>query len=459
MPNLLSPFVANIKAVDKSNKVVTAHNKADTKHQVFVTPSSGSTARLGNRILFNTEFGGNPNRFINDIYIKGKLKVLLPAPEQVVVRGGVLSAIEEIRLQVNEKNIFLYQNGLAEMALWDKYTNYNTIREFVMDNECFTNIERFRAEQSEAFHIATNAVPSIKLGSLINGGVTALSGGGNGEEFYIPMSTLTSMFNDASINHVKKMSIQILLKKGEGAGTVQESNIFGNVQNATSLNDLIEFTDLEMEILFDCYKPQHAVIDPKGPLVSHDVFFERKIYPLDSGTNNPVKINLNNDFTPLENIKRIYMWSQDTALPAADEASLFRRFGSLIGRWELRKNGVKILEAKTPLECHNHMRRYYRNLCRYRTDLYSETIPLITMSDFFIDLSRGSVKLNNNNSKTHKFINGLKNFTTEFGQYELLVYPNGGAWQVNTELCVTLCATRIFTLLDRSQGYGVSEEV
>lgn len=454
MPNLLSPFVAQIKATDKSNKVITAHNKADTKHQVYITPSSGSTSRLGQRILFNTEFGGNPNRFINDIYIKGKIKMLQPLPEEIIYRGGILSAIEEIRLQVNEKNIFLYQNGLAEMALWDKYTNYNTIKEFVNDNECFTLTEKFRSFTSETPYIATNAVPSQKLGSLMNTGVVSTFD----QPFFIPFSTLTSMFNDVSINHVKKLSIQILLKKGEGAGSVQESNIFGNVQNTTSLNDLVEFTDLEMEILFDVYKPNYSVINAKGPHIVHDHFYERKIFPFTTGTSNPVLINLNNDFTPLENVKRIYMWTQDTVLPASDEASLFRRFGNTIGKWELRKNGIKILECKTPDEIHNHMTRYYRNLCRYRTDLYSTSVPLSNMVDFFIDLSRGTIKLNNNNSKTHKFINGIKNFTTQYGQYEVLVYPQG-VWPPNGELCVTLCATRVFTLLDRSQGYGVSEEV
>jgi len=455
MPNLLSELVAKVKATDKTNKTVTVHCKSDIKDQIYITAASGSTANLGQRILFNTEFGsGGGHRYIQEIYIKGKINILA-AGETIYLRGGILPAIEEIRLQVNEKNIFLVQNGLAEMHLWDKYHNYTgqPYRAFVNDNETFMGQERFLVNNSEAYNVATSALPAQKLTSSMN---AALSNPKQ-YEFFLPLSTLTNMFKDISVAHLKKLSIQILLKKGSGAGTVQESLIYGNLNNTVSLNNLVQFVDLEMEVLFDVYK--QPVINPKGALTVHDHFFERKAYP-STGTN-PVKINLNNDFTPLENIRSMYLWNQDTVLGPADEASAFRRFTLNIGAWELRRNGIKVFDCKTRDEMHNHVRRYYNNRCRYRSlsaNVDDNNYCNVT-GELFIDFSRGTHKINNNHTRTHKFINHIKNFTQEFGQFEIIVNPIAAGWSPNTELVVTICATRLFHLMDSTSGYKVHEEL
>ena len=440
MSNSSSNLVAKVLQVNKSNDTVTIGNKADLKSQAFYPPASGGTARLGNRMLWNLEFGGNKNRYIDDIRIVGNMKAL---QDTFIYRGGIVNMIEEIRLRVNDKNVYLVNAttspiGLSTMHLWDSYTNYESYRHWVAEDENFTHSEKTRVAIEPAVWIpAPNANATY---FAVSAGVT--------EHFTLPLSTFTNLFKHASCNHIEKISIEVLLKKGSGVGTVQESYIATNPSGLVSLNDIIELNDLEIEVIYDNYPVAGPFVQPlKGFLTAHDKYFEAREYPIVGGSLDPVRINLNDDYTPMENIKRIYLMTRSTTVANEATSGNILTFGrhDKFYKWELRRNGVKILECRNIDEWVNHIKHYFKLLHRHRTD-----VPLIRFYDasfpsLFIDLSRGSIDLQNDDVKTYKTINGLKNYTSSFGTFELIIYPNPAfPWPPDSILTAVACSTRLF---------------
>jgi len=456
MANSASNLVARVLSVDKANNQVTVHNKADLKSQAWYPPSSGNVAAPGQRILFNMEFGGNKNRYIQQIRLRGNMTALV---DDYYFRGGIIHLIEEIRMKINDKNVYLVNSttspvGLAPIYLWDHYTNFAGLREFVQENECFNMEEKYLLDLTPSY---------ISPAPHLNAQNTKINAG-DVVPFSLPLDTFTHLFKYASCNHVDKISIEILLKKGDGVGSLKESFMATNPTGANSLNDIIRLTDLEMEVLYENYAPQGPFVQQlKSFSTSHDKYYEAREYALTTGSTLPVRINLNDDYTPMENIKRMILFTRGTATAKeTTNGNLFGLGNSALDHWELRRNGVKILETKTILDWQIHIKKYYKLLHRHRTDFTWGLGKYSHPCQCFIDFSRGDIDLQNDGEKTYKTINGLKNFTSEYGNFELLIYPNTGGgspgWVADTILTAVACSTRLFHV-SPAPNRSVSEEL
>eukprot|EP00756_Hemistasia_phaeocysticola_P006793 Hpha_TRINITY_DN13992_c0_g1::TRINITY_DN13992_c0_g1_i2::g.35720::m.35720 len=107
MPNLSSPAVSKVVSTSKDGNVITVKNKACLREQVQKTVSSGTVANLGDRIQLNIEFADNDHRYINEMYLRFKMKNKSADPSHSFsYLASIINFIEEMRLTINDKNVY-----------------------------------------------------------------------------------------------------------------------------------------------------------------------------------------------------------------------------------------------------------------------------------------------------------------------------------------------------------------
>ena len=130
-----------------------------------------------------------------------------------------------------------------------------------------------------------------------------------------------------------------------------------------------------------------------------------------------------------------------------------------ITRIEVLRNGVRVLDLSDANLLQDHVNNYYRLKYRHRTRHLWSSDENLTRTGFFLDLSRGDVPRNNDAHQVVKTINGLKNFTQEYGEFIVRVYGDWATATHDNELHVIAHATRLFHIGDRTNGWKFHEEV
>eukprot|EP00756_Hemistasia_phaeocysticola_P027712 Hpha_TRINITY_DN16131_c4_g1::TRINITY_DN16131_c4_g1_i2::g.4555::m.4555 len=123
------------------------------------------------------------------------------------------------------------------------------------------------------------------------------------------MSALTNLFKRMPVSHIHKLTIQIQLVNPP-EGSIQQALTCG-VPNGqiVPLADMVQFRDLELEARFDVYK--QPIMSVKGFQTVHDNYHERQLYQI-TNPNQVIEIRLQQDFSPMENVKKLYMFTRPT---------------------------------------------------------------------------------------------------------------------------------------------------
>jgi hypothetical protein len=455
MVNLSHPDVAKVASVSKNEKVITVVSDAKQKQQAFHTLSSGTSASLGSRIQCEVDFGAMDPRYIQDIKLRYRIVNSSGAGSSLIHLFGMAHFIEEVKIQLNgDRTIYLNQFQLFKYFLWEKYNNYsgNAIRNFM-------------AEHAEA--LAGDNSPGTAMTNSLAQFQSTLAGGATSEYLYLPFSMFTELFNNCPTTHLHKFTIQIQLAN-PAAGSVQSMLTAGQADTETAgFGSYITFTDLELEIQYDTYS--QFVHNPKGFHTVHDSYLEQKIYPI-TNANQVIDIRLNQDFSPMMNVKRLYMHTRpttvDTTSPYGTNSKAtgwLQHNSSSIGRIEILRNGQRYLDFRNTTELYNFIQQYYRNKHRWREyapGQYAAEVDEIP-TGFFLPLERSNIKHNNDKHQILKPINGETNYSERHGELLIRVYPNATGWITTTEneLFVVASATRLIHLGGPSELFKVTDEM
>lgn len=458
MPNLSNSNVAQVVSTSKDGNVITIKNKALLREQVQKTCSSGTVANLGDRIQLNIEFSDNDHRYINEMYLRFKMKNK-HATGQFSYMSSIIGFIDEMRLTINDKNVYLNQFGLAYTQFWSNYTNYggNSFRQFWAEN-CST---------MGGFDIDANPSqrPDTVLAADIKQYERTLLAGQETGYYYLPLSKLTKLFTRMPVSHIHKLSIQIQLANPP-EGSMYQARTCGVPNNQTiALKDILVFTELELEARFDKYKT--SIMNPKGFQTVHDNYHERQLYTI-TQPQQVIEVRLQQDFSPMENIKKLYLFTRSVnpttggTNPMSDlDTSYLSHPSGRIARIELRRNGQRILDLNSKGLIEQHMVDYYTERFRHKEWSPFGWGPEVDQlqTGYFLDLSRGSIPHNNDKHQMIKSLNGLKNFSQRYGEFTIRIYPEPGGWLPEEQEFVVIAeATKLFHVGASDTGFRFSEE-
>lgn len=426
-----------ITSVDGHRATVQAMGKET--EQMFVNPTTGTTANMGSRIEFSVDLDTSAGRVLKDLYIRYKFKNI-GSTTSVLSRYPLIEAIQEVRINPNNSgNYYQIQGGQDANQLY----HLSNVNKFSNPVE-FAHDKRTHGGDDGSSNINLNT--DVKMFSLT-------AGTDSGKVHRLKLSDLLGdVFHQTETEYLKSFNISILLKSGVDAEENQQS--MGTSGGTETLKQCVQFEEIEMEVLQEVHCAKLGARKPY--LIRHHPYVESKAFSVSPSSK--FILNLRNEFSPLKNIQYIIPLIKSQANDSAGTSYADAHFKKYVEKVEIRRNGQVYRRFKTMNDLEDCQHEY-----RKSAGIHSQMPPsgnssgmdAISRVDGFMPMSRTSQRYH---AETHELINGIENSSSSGNSDWTVEFTFNSTVPTDAKMIVNLVATRSYSLGNRSVGHKVEME-